>query len=74
MIRLIGLINLIMAAALTPTSTQAAEPALTGKTGLAVGKKAPEWTLKDQDGKNQPLSSFLKQGPVALVFYRSADW
>ena len=43
-------------------------------TGLAVGQKAPEFTLKSQDGTDRELSDFLKKGPVALVFYRSADW
>jgi hypothetical protein len=42
--------------------------------GLAVGKAAPNFTLKDQSGQAQSLESMLMQGPVALVFYRSADW
>jgi cytochrome oxidase Cu insertion factor (SCO1/SenC/PrrC family) len=44
------------------------------KTGLAVGTKAPAFTLKDQNGKERTLDQFLKKGPVALVFYRSAAW
>ena len=43
-------------------------------TGLEVGKQAPLFTLKNQDGKDVELRDLLKQGPVALVFYRSADW
>lgn len=43
--------------------------------GIAVGQKAPEFTLADQTGKKQSLGSFLEQQKkVALVFYRSADW
>ena len=41
---------------------------------LAVGQKAPSVTLKDQDGAERSLDEFLKEGKVALVFYRSADW
>jgi cytochrome oxidase Cu insertion factor (SCO1/SenC/PrrC family) len=44
------------------------------KPGLAVGAKAPAFTLKDQDGKERSLAQLLKKGKVALVFYRSADW
>jgi cytochrome oxidase Cu insertion factor (SCO1/SenC/PrrC family) len=42
--------------------------------GLKVGESAPKFTLKDQQGKERSLDEFLKQGKVALVFYRSADW
>jgi peroxiredoxin len=44
------------------------------KTGLKVGEKAPEFTLKDQTGAERSLKDLLKDGPVALVFYRSASW
>ena len=43
-------------------------------TGLAAGEKAPTFTLKDPNGQEVALESLLKKGPVALVFYRSADW
>jgi peroxiredoxin Q/BCP len=39
---------------------------------LAVGDKAPAFTLKDQDGKTVRLSSF-KGKPVVLYFYPKAD-
>jgi hypothetical protein len=42
--------------------------------GVAVGKKAPVFKLKDQKGKEQSLEELLKKRNVALVFYRSADW
>ena len=44
------------------------------KTGVKLGEKAPEFTLKDQAGKERTLAEFLKRGKVALVFYRSANW
>ncbi len=43
-------------------------------TGIKVGEKAPDFTLTDQAGKQRSLSEFLKNGPVALVFFRSANW
>jgi peroxiredoxin len=42
--------------------------------GLAVGHRAPAFALKDQNGKEMSLDSLIKNGPIALVFYRSADW
>ncbi len=42
--------------------------------GIKVGDKAPEFTLKDQTGQEHKLSELCKDGPVALVFYRSASW
>ena len=41
---------------------------------IAVGQKAPNFRLKDQHGQEQALQVLLKNGNVALVFYRSADW
>lgn len=42
--------------------------------GIAVGKKAPDFALKNQKGKTQKLSEMLIKGPVAVVFHRSAGW
>ena len=42
--------------------------------GIKVGEKAPDFTLTDQAGKQRSLGEFLKNGPVALVFFRSAGW
>ncbi len=39
-----------------------------------VGEKAPEFKLKDQAGEERMLSTMMKDGPVALVFYLSASW
>lgn len=49
-----------------------AEPAA-GKP-VAIGASAPRFKLTDQTGKTIALEDLLKQGNVALVFYRSADW
>ena len=42
--------------------------------GVKVGDKAPDFKLTDQTGTKRSLGDFLKNGPVALVFYRSASW
>ena len=52
----------------------AADPAPEAKTGVKVGEKAPTFKLKDQSGQERELSTLLKDGPVALVFHRSASW
>ena len=67
--RLAGACILLLALAAT-----AAEPASPEKAGLAVGQQAPDFTLKDQNDRDVSLSALLKKGPVALVFFRSADW
>ena len=36
---------------------------------LAIGAKAPDFTLPDQDGKPVSISSFLGKKNVILVFY-----
>ena len=42
--------------------------------GVKIGEKAPDFTLKDQSGKEQTLSKLTSEKPVAVVFHRSADW
>lgn len=42
--------------------------------GLEVGTRAPAFKLKDQKGRDVALGDLLKKTPVALVFFRSADW
>lgn len=66
--------TLVVAWLWTTLTGYAAPPAAPEKTGLAVGQKAPPFTLKDQNDREVSLESLLKKGPVALVFYRSADW
>jgi thioredoxin-dependent peroxiredoxin len=36
---------------------------------LAIGSRAPEFTLPDQDDRNVSLSTLLNRGPVVLYFY-----
>jgi thioredoxin-dependent peroxiredoxin len=36
---------------------------------LAMGGRAPEFTLPDQDGQNVSLSTLLRHGPLILYFY-----
>ena len=36
---------------------------------LAVGDRAPEFALPDQDERDVPLTSLLNQGPLILYFY-----
>ncbi len=36
---------------------------------LAMGGRAPEFTLPDQDGQSVSLSTLLRQGPLILYFY-----
>ncbi|MFT3928316.1 MAG: peroxiredoxin [Myxococcales bacterium] len=42
-------------------------------TGLAAGAKAPEFSLKDQDGKQVTLSDFRGQKNVVVYFYPKDD-
>lgn len=51
-----------------------AASASSDNTGLSVGQKAPGFTLNDQNAREVSLAALLKKGPVALVFFRSADW
>lgn len=36
---------------------------------LAIGARAPEFTLQDQDGRNLSLSNLLRRGSLILYFY-----
>lgn len=67
-------VGLILGITLTLSSAYAADPASPEKTGLKIGKPAPSWNLTDQTGKKHSLKSLIEKGPVALVFYRSANW
>ena len=58
----------------SPKATDAQEPEASDGPGIKVGEKAPAFKLKDQNGNEQSLEDLVKQGSVALVFYRSADW
>ena len=41
---------------------------------IKLGSEAPDFTVKDQDGKDVSLKGLRAEGKVALVFFRSADW
>ena len=56
------------------TEARKAISAETETPGLAIDQQAPNFELSDQYGQQQSLGDLLKAGPVALVFYRSADW
>lgn len=38
-------------------------------TSIAVGERAPAWSLKDQTGRVVKLSDFTGKQPVVLIFY-----
>ncbi len=42
--------------------------------GLAVGQKAPAFSLPDQLGNIQTLDSLKGKNGTVLLFFRSADW
>jgi hypothetical protein len=42
--------------------------------GLAVGQKAPSFSLRDQSGKTQTLDTLKGPNGTVLLFFRSADW
>jgi hypothetical protein len=43
-------------------------------TGIAIGQTAPDFELKDQNGRPRTLNSLMGRKGVLLVFNRSADW
>jgi len=42
--------------------------------GLAVGDKAPAFSLRDQFGRTQTLDTLKGSNGTVLLFFRSADW
>lgn len=42
--------------------------------GLPPGESAPDFELTDQLGESHSLTSLLADRPVAILFFRSADW
>ena len=51
-----------------PASAQQAQPAV-AKTHLRVGDMAPDFKLKDNNGKTVKLSSYRGKKNVVLAFY-----
>jgi peroxiredoxin len=64
----------VLVGALLAGHLEAAEEAPPVELGLRIGEHAPNFVLNDQNDHEVSLESLLKKGPVALVFYRSADW
>jgi hypothetical protein len=42
--------------------------------GLAVGQKAPDFSARDQFGKEQSLATLKGANGTVLLIFRSADW
>jgi hypothetical protein len=42
--------------------------------GLAVGAKAPAFSVRDQFGRTQTLDTLKGTNGTVLLFFRSADW
>lgn len=42
--------------------------------GLAVGQKAPAFSIRDQLGRTQTLDTLKGPNGTVLLFFRSADW
>ena len=42
--------------------------------GLAVGEKAPAFSMRDQFGKLHTLDSLKGSNGTVLLYFRSADW
>lgn len=42
--------------------------------GIAIGRTAPAFELKDQNGRTHTLKCLMGRKGVLLVFTRSADW
>jgi len=42
--------------------------------GLSVGQKAPDFSARDQFGKQQTLETLKGPKGTVLLFFRSADW
>ncbi len=65
--------TLLLAALLAaPLSAQAADdtkPAVPPAPAVGIGSEAPNFTLKDQDGKDVTLADFRGKKNVVLAFY-----
>lgn len=42
--------------------------------GLAIGERAPGFSLEDQSGRTQTLETLKGANGTVLLFFRSADW
>ncbi len=67
----------ILAAALivqVPVGAQPRQKIDVSKLGPQVGDRVPDFSLKDQNGKDWTLRSIMGPKGAMLVFIRSADW
>jgi peroxiredoxin len=64
----------LLAAALLAASLDAHGQAAPRMREIAIGQRAPSFTLKDQHDQDISLDDLLKKGPVAVVFIRSVEW
>ena len=55
-------------------SSKAVGGALAQAKEIAVGERAPSFTLQDQNDHEFSLDAMMKKGPVAVVFIRSIAW
>jgi hypothetical protein len=51
-----------------------AEPIDVQRLGPQVGARVPDFSLRDQHGRERTLSSLIARNGLMLVFFRSADW
>ena len=58
---------------LAPTS-KAVDGNMATPKEIAVGMRAPAFTLKDQNDREFSLETMVSKGTVAVVFIRSIDW
>jgi hypothetical protein len=42
--------------------------------GLAVGERAPDFSMRDQFGRIQTLDALKGTNGTVLLFFRSSDW
>ena len=56
------------------TSAKAGDSSPVQSKEIAVGDRAPLFTLKDQNDREFSLKERIQKGPVAVVFIRSVTW
>jgi peroxiredoxin len=59
--------------AATPAPTSSATPAAPATGGIQAGQKAPDFTLRDTDGKEHSLASLLSQGKTVVLEWFNPD-
>src|SRR5262245_44166960 len=64
----------VVTAAAVPQPARAQALPDVQKLGPQVGDRVPDFTLRDQDGRQRTLASLIGPKGLMLVFFRSADW